>query len=109
MECSGAAVAVEDGVNGAATARVCFDDDCDVIDVVVTSRSSATDVDWGASRPIEWRDDESVRLSIELFDAQGALLVSLEEERVMWDPASRSCTCASFAYRWDGEELSRQQ
>ena len=109
LECGGASVAIEDAVHRADTARICLDGDCEVVDVVDIGGSSHTARIWAASRPIVWRDDESMQLSIELFDSQGTLLASLDEERVMSDPESRSCRCASFAYRWDGKELSRQQ
>jgi len=81
------------------TARLCVDGDCEE----VTLRAGGASANAGKS--IDWEEDETVAVEIDVFAADGSSLGSISEQRKMF--GRTACRCLLFNYEWRDGEVSR--
>jgi hypothetical protein len=87
------------GVFGASSAKVCFDDDCQVL----KSGGGEANVTSGFYRA-DWTDGRELMLTIVVYNSAGDTLGSISEERRM---DSRGCACGVLFYDWKNGALHR--
>lgn len=84
---------------GASSAEICFDGDC----TTVKALAGADDVFNGFNIDT-WQEGRSVELRITVLDANGGVIDSVNETRMM---DSSGCACGALFYGWKNGRLHR--
>lgn len=96
----------------ATAAEICIDDECTTLQVQRNEDVTGSDQQFALliNDPIEWQSGRTVRVTIDVRDADGLSLAKAAEQRTMASLGGNACSpCPSFVYNLVAGKLVRSE